>query len=123
MAERRRQLTPWRAAGSRAEARESADDVVRETGWVFNNLTGGALNLESFVRTGDAEVDVYVDRFGWNDSAATLSILEIGSGIGRMTAALTRRFASVTASDVDAAFLERCRETVARFGNVSSFRT
>ncbi|MEY2767970.1 MAG: hypothetical protein RI912_1633, partial [Actinomycetota bacterium] len=82
MAERRRQLTPWRAAGSRAEARESADDVVRETGWVFNNLTGGALNLESFVRTGDAEVDVYVDRFGWNDSAATLSILEIGSGIG-----------------------------------------
>jgi len=123
MAERRRQLTPWRAAGTRAEARESADDVVRETGWVFNNLTGGSLNLESFVETGDAEVDVYVDRFGWSGSAPGLSFLEIGSGIGRMTAAFTRRFASVTATDVDAAFLERCRETVARFGRTNSFRT
>ena len=123
MARRRRQLTPWRAAGTRAEARENADEVVRETGWVFNNLTGEELNLESFVRTGDAEVDVYIDRFGWNESAANMSLLEIGSGIGRMTAAFTRRFHSVIATDVDAAFLERCRETVARFGNVERFRT
>lgn len=123
MATRRRQLTPWRAAGTRAEARDNADEVVRETGWVFNNLTGEELNLESFVRTGDAEVDVYVDRFGWNGIAETSSLLEIGSGIGRMTAAFTRRFASVIATDVDAAFLERCRETIARYGRTSSFRT
>lgn len=123
MAPRRRQLIPWRAAGTRAEARESADDVVRETGWVFNNLTGGELNLESFVRTGDAEVDVYVDRFGWNETAGSMSLLEIGSGIGRMTAGFSRRFASVIATDVDAAFLERCRETVARFGRVDRIRT
>ena len=123
MARRRRQLTPWRAAGTRAEARDNADDVVRETGWVFNNLTGEELNLESFVRTGDAEVEVYMDRFGWNETASTMSILEIGSGIGRMTAGFTRRFASVIATDVDAAFLERCRETVARFGRVDNFRT
>lgn len=123
MARRRRQLTPWRAAGTRAEARENADDVVRETGWVFNNLTGDGLSLESFVRTGDAEADVYIDRFGWNDTAAGMSVLEIGSGIGRMTAAFTRRFASVIATDVDAAFLERCRETVARFGRVDRLRT
>lgn len=123
MARRRRQLTPWRAAGTRAEARESADEVVRETGWVFNNLTGEELNLESFVRTGDSEVDVYLDRFGWNETAAGMSMLEIGSGIGRMTAAFTRRFGSVIATDVDAAFLERCRETVARFGKVDRLRT
>ena len=123
MAGRRRQLTPWRAAGTRAEARDNADDVVRETGWVFNNLTGDELNLANFVQTGDAEVDVYVDRFGWNDTAASMSILEIGSGIGRMTAGFTRRFASVIASDVDAAFLERCRETVARFGTTQNFST
>ena len=123
MTGRRRQLTPWRAAGSRTEARRSADDVVRETGWVFNNLTGAELSLESFVRTGDAEVDVYVDRFGWNESCGSMSLLEIGSGIGRMTAGFTRRFASVTATDVDAAFLERCRETVTRFGNPASLRT
>ncbi|MEY4364924.1 MAG: hypothetical protein RLZZ305_268 [Actinomycetota bacterium] len=120
---RRRQLTPWRAAGSRTEARGSADEVVRETGWVFNNLTGADLSLESFVRTGDAEVDVYVDRLGWNESAGSMTLLEIGSGIGRMTAAFTRRFASVIATDVDAAFLERCRETVTRFGNPAVLRT
>ena len=123
MARRRRQLTPWRAAGTRAESRENADDVVRETGWVFNNLTGEELNLANFVQTGDAEVDVYVDRFGWNETAGSMSILEIGSGIGRMTAAFTRRFSSVIATDVDAAFLERCRETVARFGRVGNFST
>jgi SAM-dependent methyltransferase len=90
---------------------------------VFNNLTGAELSLESFVRTGDAEVDVYVDRFGWAGDASRMSLLEIGSGIGRMTAGFTRRFASVTATDVDAAFLERCRETVARFGNPAVLRT
>ncbi len=119
----RRQLIPWRAAGTRAEMRRNADEVVRDTGWVFNNQTGSSLTLDEFVRTGDAEVDVYLDRFGWLDLAGKSSILEIGSGIGRMTSALTRRFASVVATDVDAAFLERCRETVARFGRVNVLRT
>ncbi len=119
----RRQLIPWRAAGTRAEMRRNADEVVRDTGWVFNNQTGSSLTLDEFVRTGDAEVDIYVNRFGWDDIASSSSILEIGSGIGRMTSALSRRFSSVVATDVDAAFLERCRETVARFGRVSSLRT
>lgn len=103
--------------------RRNADEVVRDTGWVFNNQTGSSLTLEEFVRTGDAEVDIYIDRFGLVDAAERSSILEIGSGIGRMTSALTRRFASVVATDVDAAFLERCRETVARFGRVNVLRT
>ncbi len=119
----RRQLIPWRAAGTRAEMRRNADEVVRDTGWVFNNQTGSSLTLDEFVKTGDAEVSVYLDRFGWVDIASRSSILEIGSGIGRMTAALSREFASVVATDVDAAFLERCRETVSRFGRVSSLRT
>ena len=38
------------------------------------------------------------------------------SGIGRMTASFTRLFAKVVACDLDGAFLERCRETVALFG-------
>lgn len=119
----RRQLIPWRAAGTRTEMRRNADEVVRDTGWVFNNQTGDSLTLEEFVKTGDAEVDVYLDRFGWVDLAPQSSVLEIGSGIGRMTAALTRVFASVVATDVDAAFLERCRETVSRFGRVNTLRT
>jgi ubiquinone/menaquinone biosynthesis C-methylase UbiE len=119
----RRQIIPWRAAGTRAEMRRNADEVVRDTGWVFNNQTGSSLTLEEFVQTGDAEVEIYLDRFQWSEMAPQSSVLEIGSGIGRMTAALTRRFASVIATDVDAAFLERCRETVARFGKVSALRT
>lgn len=123
MAIRRRQLIPWKAAGTRTEMRMSADEVVRETGWVFNNRTGGALTLQQFVETGDAEVDVYLDRLGWNDLPTSSTVAEIGSGIGRMTAALTRRFDQVVAADVDAAFLERCRETVARHGRASALRT
>jgi ubiquinone/menaquinone biosynthesis C-methylase UbiE len=119
----RRQIIPWRAAGTRAEMRRNADEVVRDTGWVFNNQTGSSLTLEEFVQTGDAEVEIYLDRFHWTEMAPSSSVLEIGSGIGRMTAALTRRFESVIATDVDAAFLERCRETVARFGTVSALRT
>jgi SAM-dependent methyltransferase len=103
--------------------RRNADEVVKDTGWVFNNETGSALTLEHFVDTGNAEVEVYLDRFGWSQMPPTLSILEIGSGIGRMTAALTRQFRTVFASDVDAAFLERCRETVSRFGDVTALRT
>ena len=70
------------------------------------------LTLEEFVQTGDAEVDIYLDRFNWSGVAPQSSVLEIGSGIGRMTAALSRRFDSVVATDVDAAFLKRDLQTV-----------
>ena len=118
----RRQLIPWRAAGTRAEMRRNADEVVRDTGWVFNNQTGATLTLEEFVQTGDAEVDVYLDRLGWNSFASGATMLEIGSGIGRMTSAFSRKFAVTVATDVDAAFLERCRETVSRFGRVGGWQ-
>lgn len=119
----RRQLIPWRAAGTRAEMRRNADEVVRDTGWVFNNQTGSTLTLDEFVNTGDVEVDVYLDRLGWNSFVSGATLLEIGSGIGRMTSAFSRKFAMTIATDVDAAFLERCRETVSRFGRVGALRT
>jgi len=117
MSSRRPQLTPWKAAGKRTERGTTADQVVRDTGWVFNNETGNTLTLEQFVETGNAEVDKYLRRFGLMATASSKSIVEIGSGIGRMTAALTNVFETVVATDIDAAFLERCRETVAKFGN------
>jgi len=120
---KRRQLIPWRAAGTRAEMRRNADEVVRDTGWVFNNQTGDTLTLDEFVRTGDAEVDIYLDRLGWSGISPQVTMLEIGSGIDRMTSAFTRRFDSTIATDVDAAFLERCRETVSRFGRPSALST
>ena len=118
----RRQHVPWKAAGSASENEHSADAVVRETGWVFNNR--GDLSLADFVKTGDDESFAYLFNFGL---AATpldsQSLVEVGSGIGRMTASFTRMFERVVACDLDAAFLERCRETVAQFGRPDRLHT
>lgn len=103
--------------------------MVRATGWVFNNETGSELTLEQFVATGDSEVPAYLTVFGLRapDAAGRTpddkTIVEIGSGIGRMTCALTREYASVIACDLDAGFLERCIETVGQFGKADRLRT
>ncbi len=120
----RRQHVPWKAAGTASENEHSADDVVRETGWVFNNVTGEELNLAGFVETGNHETRAYLEAFGlMSPSVADQSIVEIGSGIGRMTASFSHIFAKVVACDLDAAFLERCRETVAQFGRPERLQT
>ncbi|MGI9030929.1 MAG: class I SAM-dependent methyltransferase [Ilumatobacteraceae bacterium] len=121
---RRAQLLPWKVAGRVTERQGSADEVVQATGRVFNNETGDTLTLAEFVATGDREVPFYLERLGLqreDDDERTL--LEIGCGIGRMTCAFTRRFGCVYACDLDAGFLERCREAVARFGKVDRLRT
>ncbi len=121
---RRSQLVPWKAAGRVSEQMASGDDVVRETGWVFNNATGDSLTLAEFVATGDDEVPAYLETFGLrHDDNQHRTLVEIGSGIGRMTCAFTREFGSVIASDLDPGFLERCHETVGRFGKVERLRT
>jgi SAM-dependent methyltransferase len=121
---RRAQLIPWKVAGRVTEQQASADEVVQATGWVFNNETGRSLTLEEFVTTGDHEVPVYLQLFGLErPDDADRTFVEIGSGIGRMTCAFTRRYAIVYACDLDAGFLERCREAVARFGHVDHLRT
>jgi len=113
----RRQHLPWNSAGRAAEGRGDGDSVVRDTGWVFNNATGSQLTLAEFVNSGEQEVGAYLEFFGFDPAEnQQRALVEIGAGIGRMTAGFTRRFKSVVAADLDAAFLERCRETVARFG-------
>jgi ubiquinone/menaquinone biosynthesis C-methylase UbiE len=120
----RRQHVPWKAAGSASESEHSADDVVRETGWVFNNVTGEELSLAEFVETGDHETLAYLTAFGlMSDDLKRETMVEIGSGIGRMTASFSRIFGKVIACDLDAAFLERCRETVAQFGHIERLQT
>lgn len=121
---RRSESIPWKVAGRVSERMASGDDVVRETGWVFNNATGGDLTLAEFVATGDDEVPAYLETFGLRDPAnAKRTLVEIGAGIGRMTCAFTREFGSVIAADLDQGFLERCRETVGRFGKPDRLRT
>ena len=121
---RRPQLIPWRTAGRVSEDQSSADDVVREIGWVFNNETGDSLDLEEFTGTGDHEIFAYLQAFDlMQEDLATQTLVEIGSGIGRMTSGFSRAFGQVIACDLDAAFLERCRQTVAKFGSVEHLRT
>ena len=115
---------PWRRAGHLADNNLSADDVVRETGWVFNNETGDDLTLKEFVDTGDKEVQRYVRLLELqNIQFESSTLLEIGSGIGRMTSAFTNFCQKVIAADVDSAFLERCRQTVAQFGRIDRLNT
>ena len=115
---RRRSTCPGRPRAPPPSSEHSADDVVRETGWVFNNVTGDELNLAEFVETGDHEIRCLPRRRSGcaPTTPAPQTLVEIGSGIGRMTASFTRMFGKVVACDLDAAFLERCRETVAQFG-------
>lgn len=121
---KRTQFVPWKTAGNKTESGLSADDVVRTTGWVFNNETGTALTLGEFVATGEKEVRRYMRQFELPlEKLATQTLLEIGSGIGRMTAAFTNLCGQVVAADIDAAFLERCRETVAKHGRPERLRT
>lgn len=111
-------------AGRLTDQQETADEVVQATGWVFNRSGGPTLTLADFVASGDVEVPHYLDTFGLSNGHDTRrSIVEIGSGIGRMTCAFTRRFGTVYACDLDAGFLERCREAVARFGQIHRLRT
>ncbi len=126
---RRSQLVPWKAAGETSDRQVSGDDVVRTTGWVFNNETGSELTLEQFVATGDSEVPAYLTVFGLRApdaegrTPADKTLVEIGCGIGRMTCAFTREYGTVVACDLDAGFLERCFETVGRFGQIDRLRT
>jgi SAM-dependent methyltransferase len=120
----RRNYVPWRAAGTTTELKRSADEVVRDTGWVFNNRTGRDLSLAEFVESGNHETLAYLTALGLDDGhLANQSLVEIGAGIGRMTASFTRLFAKVVACDLDGAFLERCRETVAQFGRPERLQT
>lgn len=114
----------WRRAGRRSETLGNADEVVRDTGWVFNNVTGEEASLPLFVAQGDEEVERWFRLMTLvrpDDPQRTL--LEIGSGIGRMTAAFSRRYGRVIAADIDPGFLERCRETVSRYGEVARLET
>jgi SAM-dependent methyltransferase len=121
---RRIEFLPWQVAGRITERQTSGDDVVRTTGWVFNNETGHELTLAEFVKSGDTEVDSYLNLFGVDpERSHHETLVEIGCGIGRMTCAFSRRFRSVVACDLDAGFLERCRETVAQLGRPDRLRT
>ena len=81
----RRDHVPWRAAGATSERQRSADDMVREAGWVFNNRTGRDLSLAEFVETGNHETLAYLTAFGLaDDQLASQTLVEIGVDLSKM---------------------------------------
>ena len=74
---RRRQHVPWKAAGTASESEHSADDVVRETGWVFNNVTGSQLNLAEFVDTADTEIGASYRNYLADGKISTVGDIKI----------------------------------------------
>lgn len=121
---RRGHHLPWKAAGTDTEQQHSADEVVRKAGWMFNNRSGRHLDLGQFVDTGNHETMAYLTAFDLaSEAMPEHTLVEIGAGIGRMTASFTQWYAKVIACDLDAAFLERCRETVAAYGRVDRLVT
>ena len=79
-----------RGRAAATETEHSADDVVRNTGWVFNNETGqrpDPRRVHRDRRAGGRRLPVAV-RSRRRGPRATM--VEIGAGIGRMTASFTR---------------------------------
>ena len=117
---RRSQLIPWKAAGRVSEKMASGDDVVRQTGWVFNNATGDELTLAEFVATGDDEVPAYLETFGLRDpSNQRKTLVEIGAGIGRDS----QPGPELDAVDVDKSVSQRCEGSVRSSARSSSVAT
>ena len=93
----RRNYVPWRAAGTTTELKRSADEVVRDTGWVFNNRTGRDLSLAEFVETGNHETLAYLTAFGnWaaagypNSGSLNSAVLNAQADMAQATARLIK---------------------------------
>lgn len=96
------------------------DAVLRQAGWAFGHRASP--DLDEFVGSGDRDLTQILQVLALDlDHRST--VIEIGAGIGRMTAGFSSRFGKVIACDLDAAFLERCRETVARYGTAEHLQT
>lgn len=71
----------------------------------------------AFFDQGAAETDWYLDHFDVR-LTATAVVLEIGSGVGRMTGRLAQLASHVIAADVSHEMLKRCRTNCATLRNV-----
>lgn len=86
----------WDSAATRSPARYSS--------------TSSPSVDETFFLTGDRDVRFLFDEFGIRVSADT-TVLELGSGAGRMTREIARRAGRVIAADISPAMLELGRKS------------
>ena len=103
-------VAAWIGSGG-AGMRRFWDRRARENPWFFitNTLDYSDPDLERFWASGEEDLDVLLGKL---DAALEPSdhVVEIGCGAGRMTRAIARRVARVTALDVSPRMLEIARE-------------
>ena len=95
------------------------DRRARENPWFFicNTLDYADPDIERFWTSGERDLEMLL---GHADAELDPSshVVEIGCGAGRMSRAIARRVAEVTAVDVSPRMLELAREHNPRLGNV-----
>ena len=95
------------------------DRRARENAWYFINNTLSYANpdLERFWASGERDVDEILGKLDV-ELAPSDHVVEIGCGAGRMSRAIARRVARVTALDVSPRMLEIAREQNPTLHNV-----
>jgi SAM-dependent methyltransferase len=82
--------------------------------------TGYTSESDAFFASGVREVDVYLARGGLSLTRAD-TLLEIGSGVGRMTRHFAALAGRVIATDISGEMLDRARANLSGSGNVEYF--
>lgn len=97
-------------------SKEYWDDAARNNA-AWHIATGHNTEDGRFFESGRREVDEYL-RLAGLSLTGTEALLEIGSGVGRMTRELARRAGRVIASDVSGEMLARAAANLADLDNV-----
>ncbi len=93
-------------------------DRAAQTDPMWHIATGASADSRTFFESGRRETDVFLAHTGLRPDP-TGCVLEIGCGIGRMTARLSELYGSVIALDVSSQMLARARVELADRHNIS----
>ncbi len=98
------------------ESKTYWDGAARDNA-AWHVATGHTVEDAAFFESGRREVDEFL-RFAGLELTGAETLLEIGSGVGRMTRELARRAGRVIASDVSSEMLSRATANLADLENV-----
>lgn len=85
---------------------------------MWHIATGEAADADTFFASGRRETDLFLSHTGVVPDRSQ-TVLEIGCGIGRMTARLAELYGTVVALDVSPEMLARAREALTGYPNIS----
>lgn len=100
----------------RTSSKRFWDDAARKNA-VWHVATGYSAESAEFFASGVREVDEFLSRAGLTLTGAD-TLLELGSGVGRMTRHLAHLAGHVIATDISGEMLARARTNLADCGNV-----